>query len=202
MNASFIRERQWYSAVVTAGPLRTHLILFAIPMWKNISTPPHWCGCNYTITPPTPTCPAASSRCLPTLWDGGILITEIWHTSVSSGLCLSLWTWHGILFLGWDFSPRSSARSADNSLMKPWPPHAPFDVTRERCAAWIWMPWDAFLNTRSSSAGGWRPRPQGTDKQPSCTDAHMAKCTVCIHVCTHVPILCEFLLASLIKRLR
>lgn len=36
MNASFIRERQRYSTVVTAGPLSTHMILFAISMWKNI----------------------------------------------------------------------------------------------------------------------------------------------------------------------
>lgn len=37
MNASFIRERQRYTSVVTAGPLSTHhIILFAIPVWKNI----------------------------------------------------------------------------------------------------------------------------------------------------------------------
>lgn len=37
MNASFIRERQRYSTVVTAGPLSTHhMILLAIPVWKNI----------------------------------------------------------------------------------------------------------------------------------------------------------------------
>ncbi len=37
MNASFIRERQRYSTVVTAGPLSTHhMILFAVPVWKNI----------------------------------------------------------------------------------------------------------------------------------------------------------------------
>lgn len=37
MNASFIRERQQYSSFVTAGPLSSHhMILFAIPVWKNI----------------------------------------------------------------------------------------------------------------------------------------------------------------------
>lgn len=32
MNASFIRERQWYSTLVTAGPLSTHhVVLLAVP---------------------------------------------------------------------------------------------------------------------------------------------------------------------------
>lgn len=36
MNASFIRERQRYKTVVTAGPLSTHhMILFATPLWKK-----------------------------------------------------------------------------------------------------------------------------------------------------------------------
>ena len=49
--------------------------------------------------PPTHDTPAASSKCLPTLWDdGGILIAAIWQRTASSGLHLYFWamTWHSI----------------------------------------------------------------------------------------------------------
>lgn len=228
MNASFIRERQWYSSVVTAGPLSTHhMILFAMTVWKrnlqlrvrnrdellpmmlkiqgsasstlNLSkrwtsqqpfTLPHRWGCDHTtITPPLPLPPPpllqASWRCLPS-WDGSILITAIWHRMASSGLCLSLWAWHSVLFLVPHFSPIVCSkcwRQPDGALTPTrslwsdkWEMCCP-NMNALRCKHF------AFLNTRSSPARWWRAHPEGADKQPKVHRRSHKLCTV--HVCLH-----------------
>lgn len=83
MNTSFIRERQWYNTVVTAGPLSTHhMILFAILMWKNIFSSAGWVRTQDELLPAMPKIStdkevhtishlpflAANWRCLPSGW--------------------------------------------------------------------------------------------------------------------------------------
>lgn len=183
MNASFIRERQRYSTVVTAGPLSTHMILFAISMWKNIFSSAgrartknelptaknlSWqgsayissvCGeipntpkvsklfmhlaSGYSLThhhppPPTPRLPSRSQLKVPL--SRRFNNSHLAPICAPSRLCQSLKAWHGVLFLGQHFSP---IVCSDDSLMKPWPSCAPFEVTSERRAALIRKPWDA-----------------------------------------------------------
>ena len=103
-----------------------------------------------------------------------------------SRLCQSLQAWHGVLFLGQHFSP---IVCSDDSLMKPWPSCAPFEVTSERCAALIRKPWDAnTLHSRipvAALARGRRVRPQAADKQLSVhshSHGQMYSVNACLYV--------------------
>lgn len=130
MNASFIRERQWYGAVVTAGPLSTHhMILFATPVWKNISsssgprenhrwtlfwpcqksrncrgsaqTPKSQRSKRFSTRPSPP--PFHPSPSLAARWrclpTGWVGGILTTENLASSGLRLPYRAWHGILFL-------------------------------------------------------------------------------------------------------
>lgn len=88
--------------------------------------------------PPTPRLPSRSQLKVPL--SRRFNNSHLAPICAPSRLCQSLKAWHGVLFLGQHFSP---IVCSDDSLMKPWPSCAPFEVTSERRAALIRKPWDA-----------------------------------------------------------
>lgn len=182
MNASFIRERLWYSTFVTAGPLGTHhMILFAIPMWKNTFSSAGWQGkawtdimswkhlklSKYFDTPPKPQESHPFPTCI-TLkvpeCHGRITTKSILAPNDISRL--SSWGQPPIYRAAFFLSLISHV--PNDSVMKPWPLHTPFEVTSEGCAELIWKPWEAFIleyQKQPCRVGGVF-NPQAADKQP------------------------------------
>lgn len=95
---------------------------------------------SHTITPPPPTPRLPSRSQLKVPLSRRFNNSHLAPICAPSRLCQSLKAWHGVLFLGQHFSP---IVCSDDSLMKPWPSCAPFEVTSERRAALIRKPWDA-----------------------------------------------------------